>query len=134
MRETLSVLFANLDEATVKAVQNAVKDYPSDITSCSSVEVVREMVQQQSIDVVLLDLQPPFENSFDLVSELKARSPQTEIVFVSRFDDEKLWVEAMQRGAYDFLPTPLELSELKRVLVQATERHHPLKGLGVTAS
>jgi len=134
MRETLSVLFANLDEATVKAVQNAVKDYPSDITSCSSIEAVREMVQQQSIDVVLLDLQQPFENSFDLLSELKDRSPQTEIVFVSRFDDEKLWVEAMQRGAYDFLPTPLELSELKRVLVQATERHHPLKALGVTAS
>ena len=134
MRETLSVLFANLDEAAVKVVRNAVKDYPSDITSCSSIEAVREMVQQQSIDVVLLDLQQPFENSFDLLSELKDRSPQTEIVFVSRFDDEKLWVEAMQRGAYDFLPTPLELSELKRVLVQATERHHPLKALGVTAS
>src|SRR6266850_4216335 len=119
MRETLSVLFANLDEAAVKVVRNAVKDYPSDITSCSSIEAVREMVQQQSIDVVLLDLQQPFENSFDLLSELKDRSPQTEIVFVSRFDDEKLWVEAMQRGAYDFLPTPLELSELKRVLVQA---------------
>ena len=134
MRETLSILFANLDEATVKVVRNAVKDYPSDIISCSSIEAVCEMVQQQSIDVVLLDLQQPFENSFDLLSELKARSSQTEIVFISRFDDEKLWVEAVQRGAYDFLPTPLELSELKRVLVQATERHHPLKALGVTAS
>jgi DNA-binding NtrC family response regulator len=134
MRETLSVLLAGLDAATVEAVRNAVKDYPSDIASCRSIEAVREMVQQQSIDVVLLDLQQPFEKSFDLLSELKARSPQTEIVFVSRFDDEKLWVEAVQRGAYDFLPTPLEPSELKRVLVQATERHHPLKALGVTAS
>lgn len=134
MRETLSVLFANLDEAAVRAVRNAIKDYPSDIRSCSSVEAVREALQKESIDVVLLDFQQPFENSFDLLSELKARSPQTEIVFVSRFDDEKLWVEAVQRGAYDFLPTPLEPSELKRVLVQATERHHPLKALGVTAS
>jgi DNA-binding NtrC family response regulator len=134
MRETLSVLFANLDETTIKAVRNAIKDYASDMTSCGSIEAVLEALQTESVDVVLLDLQQPFESSFDLLSELKACSPQTEVVFVSRFDDEKLWVEAVQRGAYDFLPKPLEMSELRRVLVQATERHHPLKALRVTAS
>jgi DNA-binding NtrC family response regulator len=134
MRETLSVLFANLDEATVKAARHAIQGYSSQLTSCNSTQALFETVQNESIDVVLLDLEQPFEISFDLLSELKAQFPQTEVVFVSRFDDEKLWVEALQRGAYDFLAKPLELSELKRVLVQATERHHPLKAVRVTAS
>jgi DNA-binding NtrC family response regulator len=134
MRETLSVLFANLDETTVNAVRNAIQGYSSDMTSCSSTEAMFETLQKENIDVVLLDFQQPFESSFDLLSELKAQTPQTEIVFVSRFDDEKLWVEAVQRGAYDFLPKPLELSELKRVLVQAAEKHHPLRVVRLAAS
>ena len=134
MSETLSVLFVNQDEAAVNAARQAIQGYSCQLMSCHSTKALVETLQKESIDVVLLDLEPPFEISFDLLSELKAQSPQTEVVFVSRFDDEWLWVEALQRGAYDFLPKPLELSELKRVLVQATERHHPLKAVRVTAS
>ena len=134
MRETLSVLFASLDEATVQTVRKAIQGYCSSTTSCGSTEEIFETLRSESIDVVLLDLQPPFENSFDLLSELRARSPETEIVLVSRFDDKTLWLEALQRGAYDFLPKPVQLSELKRVLLQATENHHPLKAVRVTAS
>ncbi len=134
MRETLSVLFVNLDDATIRTISSAIKDYPSNVVCCASSEALIDRVTQESIDVVLLDFQQPFETTFDLLSELRTRSPQTEVVFISRFDDEELWVEAVQRGAYDFLPRPVDPLELKRVLVQATERHHPLKALGVTAS
>src|SRR5215831_19583052 len=113
MRETLSILVVNADDATVRTISSAIKDYPSSMVCCASSEALLDRVMQEDIDVVLLDFQPPFENAFDLLSELRTRSPQTEVVFVSRFDDEELWVEAVQRGAYDFLPKPVDRLELK---------------------
>ena len=52
-----------------------------------------------------------------------------EVIFISPFDEETrwLWIEAIRRGAYEFLPKPLDLLELKCVLIQATEKHHPVK-------
>jgi len=71
----------------------------------------------------------PFERAFHLLSQIKTKVPQVEVIFVSRFDDEArwIWIEVIQRGAYEFLPKPLEVPELKRLLVQAAQKHHPLK-------
>jgi DNA-binding NtrC family response regulator len=135
MQGALSILVMDKDDRTVQIVADAVKDYPSKIVCCSSREALLEAaLQAEAVDVVILDFQQPFEESFDLLSHLKAELPQTEIVFASRFDDEKLWMEAVQRGAYDFLPKPLGLSELKRILIQATEKHHPLTAIGSTGA
>jgi hypothetical protein len=44
------------------------------------------------------------------------------------FDDETrwVWIETIQSRAYEFLPKSLDLPELKRIFVQATE-NHPMK-------
>jgi DNA-binding NtrC family response regulator len=52
------------------------------------------------------------------------------VIFVSPFDDDETrwaWTETIRRGAYEFLPKPLDPLELNRVLVQATEKHHPMQ-------
>ena len=135
MQEILSVLVADQDPSTLKKVTDAIKDYPSKVICCWSQDAILDTVlQNQPVDVVLLDFKRPFEKSFELLSDLKAVVPQAEVVFVSRFDEEKLWVEAVQRGAYDFLAKPLDSLELKRILLQATERHHPVKVRSVKAS
>ncbi len=73
---------------------------------------------------------PTEPTAFQLVSEIQAQAPQVEVIFVSPFDDDETrwaWTETIRRGAYEFLPKPLDVSELKRVLLQATEKHHPLR-------
>ena len=78
---------------------------------------------------MVLNLQKPFEQAFRFLSEIKTKAPKVEVIFVSPFDEEArwVWIEAIQRGAYEFLPKPLDLGDLKRILVQVTEKHHPIK-------
>lgn len=57
---------------------------------------------ETSIDVIILNLEGPFEEAFDLLPSLKVKLPNVEIVFVTRFDDETPWVEAIQRGLMTF--------------------------------
>jgi DNA-binding NarL/FixJ family response regulator len=69
--------------------------------------------------VIILELERPFYKMFTLLSELKPRV-QAEVVFVSRFDDEALWIEAIQRGTNGYLCKPLHL---KLILLHAAEKH-----------
>ena len=130
MERGISILVWDQDDPlTVKRVTEAIEEYQSVVIPCSSAEVLLFAIQHETVDVVILNLQKPFERAFHLLSQIKTKVPQVEVIFVSRFDDEARWVwmEVIQRGAYEFLPKPVEVPELKRILVHAAEKHHPLK-------
>jgi DNA-binding NtrC family response regulator len=67
-------------------------------------------------DVVLIDLFDPVERPFEMLSIIKENSPRTEVIFISNLAEVPLWIESMQRGAYDYLPKPLNRQELRRVI------------------
>src|SRR5262245_31316732 len=130
MERVLSILVWDQDDPlTVKRVTEAIEEHQSVVIPCSSAEALPFAIQHMTVDLVILNLQKPFERAFQVLSQIKTQAPEVEVIFVSRFDDEARWVwmEVIQRGAYEFLPKPLEVPELKRLLVQATEKHHPLK-------
>jgi len=125
MQDILSVIVFDPDDPlTLKRVSEAIKEYHSEVIPCSSPQAILDSIQEKTVDVIILVLEKPFEKAYELLSQIKAGVAEVEVVFVSRFDDETLWIEAIQRGAYEYLSKPLDLSELKRILVQATEKHH----------
>jgi DNA-binding NtrC family response regulator len=130
MEQSFSILvFDQDDPSTLKNVTEAIQEYQSVVLPCSSGEAVLFAIQHRAVDAVILNLQKPFEQAFRFLAQIKTKAPKVEVIFVSPFDDETrwLWIEAIQRGAYEFLPKPLDLLELKRILIQATEKHHPVK-------
>ena len=124
MQDAISVVIVDPEPHTAERVSQATAAYLTQITTYPSVSLMLEaLAGGTSIDVIILNLERPFEEAFDLLRSLKAKLPNVEIVFVTRFDDETLWVEAIQRGAYDLLPRPIEVSELARILLHAVEKH-----------
>jgi DNA-binding NtrC family response regulator len=74
------------------------------------------LLKDSHFDVVLIDLFDPVERPFKLLSVIKESSPKTEVIFISYLAEVPLWIESMQRGAYDYLPKPLNRQELRRVV------------------
>jgi DNA-binding NtrC family response regulator len=79
----------------------------------------------RSANVIVMNLETPVEEYFDLISFAKETCPNVEVILISRLADEGLWIESIQRGAYDLLPKPLEKKEFLRVLKNAVEKHSP---------
>ena len=77
------------------------------------------LLEDSPFDAVLIDLFKSAENCFDWLSSIKQKQPITEVIFVSKLEDMNLWMEAIQCGAYDYLPRPLDREELKRVVMNA---------------
>ena len=128
MEQSFSILVWDQDDpSTLKHVTEAIQEYQSVVLPCSSAEAVLFAIQHRAVDAVILNLQKPFEQAFRFLAQIKTKASKVEVIFVSPFETRWLWIEAIQRGAYEFLPKPLDLLELKRILLQATEKHHPMQ-------
>ena len=124
---TVAVLDPN-DPVTARSVKYALREYQSIVIPCESKKAMQAAMTEQRMDVVVLTLSEPFDDAFRTLAEVQIKAPQAEVIFVAQFDDEMLraWMEVIQRGAYEFLPKPLDQEELKHHLLRATEKHHPV--------
>ncbi len=71
-----------------------------------------ERLQASSYDVVLTDLRMPNVDGMEVLRLARQLSPQTQIIVMTAYGTIEAAVEAMRRGAYDFLSKPFKEDEL----------------------
>lgn len=72
--------------------------------------------------VALTDLMLPDLDGMELLTALKERQPDLEIVMMTAFGTIERAVEAMRLGAYDFVTKPLRRAEIEKAIKRALER------------
>ncbi|HEY9632717.1 MAG TPA: hybrid sensor histidine kinase/response regulator [Coleofasciculaceae cyanobacterium] len=78
---------------------------------------------QESFDVVLLDLSLPDSHGLGTISQICTQAPNVPIVILSDLEDESLAIEALQKGAQDYLVKgQVESDLLVRAIRYAIER------------
>jgi CheY-like chemotaxis protein len=76
-------------------------------------------------DVMIVDLKLPGRDGLSVLSEVRVKNPKTKVIIVTAYPSIDTAVEAMRRGAVDYLPKPFELDRLNIAIgktrgVQAT--------------
>ena len=77
-------------------------------------------------DIILCDLKLPGKSGLDFIDVVKEKCPESEIIIMTAFGDIPTAVEAMKKGAFDFIPKPLDLN-LLNVLLSKAEKTIALK-------
>ncbi|HEX3769430.1 MAG TPA: sigma-54 dependent transcriptional regulator, partial [Polyangiaceae bacterium] len=72
--------------------------------------------------VVLTDLLMPDGNGLDLLTLVKQRTARTEVIMMTAHGALDVAVDAMKRGAYDFVSKPFATSELRALVHKALEK------------
>jgi len=86
-----------------------------------SSQALREF-EARPYDVVLCDVQLGEHDGLWVLEELLRRSPDLTVVMMSAYGSEESAVEAMKRGAYDYISKPFRPDEVALVLRKAEER------------
>ena len=73
-------------------------------------------------DIIITDLRMPGRSGMDLVDEVRRRNLDATVVVMTAFGSKDVAIEAMKRGAYDYLSKPFEADELVLLLRKAEER------------
>ncbi len=95
---------------TSRAIERAC---PEDqiITATSGEEAV-EILQNKPIDLVITDLMMPGLSGIDVLEVAKRERPSTEVIVVTAYSSVESAVEAMQKGARDYLAKPINIDLL----------------------
>ncbi len=75
--------------------------------------------RRNNYDLAILDIKMPGQSGLDLLSTIKEERPETLVVIMTAESSMKNTVEAMKRGAYDYLAKPFDLDEIEAILVKA---------------
>src|SRR5262245_64733280 len=103
-----------------------------EFAEAQSVDEALVAIAAQPPDVVLLDLVMPGRNGFELLAELTRRTDPPAIIVLTATRNVATAVEAMKRGASDYVTKPFEIEALRikvRQLLKRRELEHELSTL-----
>ena len=97
-----------------------------DVCTASRGKEALELLDEQSVDLLLLDLKLPDIDGLQICQEVREQYPSLPIIIISVVHDVASIVQALNHGADDYVPKPFDMDEvLARIGVQL--RHsHPL--------
>lgn len=89
-------------------------------TASDGVEALSKIEKFQP-NCVLMDIRMPNLNGLDALKKIKLRQPKMEIIMTTVMDDVKMAEECMRRGAFGYVPKPLDMDYLVKQIEAALE-------------
>ena len=106
------VLIAEDEEITVKHLTNALKAEGCLVTSTMNGLDALQKIEAGSFDLLIADIKMPGMTGIELLGRVKEKSPETDVVIITGFGSIGSAVEAMKKGATEYITKPFDLDEL----------------------
>jgi len=116
------ILIVDDDEALRESLQLILSAEGYSVLCADCGESALAIIENSPVDVVLCDLRMPGIDGFELMPQIARLLPGVPIILMSAHGTQDLAVEAIQRGAYDYLAKPFQPAEIRLTLLKAHER------------
>lgn len=122
MSNRLRVLFVDDESAIREVMKIELPRMGHDVVICEDGHAALKTLETQTFDAAIIDLRMPGPSGWDVIDHIKKVSPETEVVISTGHGDMDAAIQAVRRGAYDFLPKPCKLFEIAAVLKRIAEK------------
>jgi DNA-binding NtrC family response regulator len=92
--------------------------------SAGDAESGLKLLQENTVDLVVTDLKLPGMNGLEFLQAIKRQSAALPVVVMTAFGSVETAVEAMKRGASDYVLKPFSLSEMRMVIHKELDVHN----------
>jgi two-component system nitrogen regulation response regulator NtrX len=130
-REHFAVLTVDDDARIRRTLRGVLEDEGHETGEAANASEAYEALEKRRWDAVLLDLTMPGEHGLDALLKIREQAPDTAVIVVSGESTLENAVRAGQRGAFDFVPKPINdpvhLLEVLREAVKVTRLRRGVK-------
>ncbi|MGE5505213.1 MAG: sigma-54-dependent transcriptional regulator [Actinomycetota bacterium] len=123
------ILLVDDDRAICRTLDLHFRQGGFTVTAVHSAEDGVAKAGAPEVDVVISDIRLPGEDGMALLADIKARRPTLPVIMITAFHDFETTVAAMQGGAIDYVPKPIDLDELDAAVERALSRGREDDGL-----
>src|SRR5512135_1323390 len=81
-----------------------------------------EYIRNNIFDLIITDIKMPKADGFEVLKEAKEISPSTLVIMVTAFGTTEAAIDAMKKGAYDYINKPFKIDEIRLIVKKAFEK------------
>jgi DNA-binding NtrC family response regulator len=122
---TATVLIVDDEDTARSFISAALSDSGFEPLEAGTLKEAHKVIETGSADIILLDLNLPDGSGLSLLDRIALENPSPPVILITAYGEVDTAVEAMKKGAQDFLQKPLDLERL----IQAVERAREMVAL-----
>jgi twitching motility protein PilT len=107
-----AILIVDDDEAIRRLLNQKLSSIGYECEQASNAEQALEKLKEKPVHLVILDITMPGKLGTELLPEIKAAYPETAVIMATSVVDNRVIIQCMKQGAYDFLIKPYSMDEV----------------------
>ncbi len=115
------ILVVEDDPILRQFIGDVLKRKGCNVTSAENGLIALEEIKKKDFDLIISDLKMDGMDGLELLSKVKETSPSPEMIIITAYGSVSTAVEAMKKGAFDYITKPVELKELDIVIDRVFE-------------
>jgi DNA-binding NtrC family response regulator len=100
---------------------------PLEILSAESGDEGIKMARKSMPDLIVMDIRMGQQSGLDTLKELRQINPKQVVIMMTAYGTSQTAIEAMKRGAYDYVLKPFDIPHLKELLSEALAAARAMK-------
>ena len=106
------ILVAEDEEITLNNILDTLQEEGYDVVGTKNGNDALQRLEKEYFDILLTDIKMPGLSGIELLETVREHYPSTEVILVTGFGSISSAVEAMKKGAHDYITKPFDLDEL----------------------
>ncbi|HSB70274.1 MAG TPA: sigma-54 dependent transcriptional regulator [Candidatus Methylomirabilis sp.] len=125
--ESAKVLVVDDDPEIAGVLTELLKKEGHQVATCSTGGAAVSAGREERFDVVLADIRLPDMDGLAVLRAFQEASPESAVILMTAFGSVETAIQAIQTGAYDYVPKPFKLDEVRIAVRRALERKRLLQ-------
>lgn len=126
MKKENTILVVDDDQAHRTMLRTLLSRWGYKIVEADDGQVAVEKVHEQAFDMILMDIRMVKVSGLEALDGIKTYNPAIPVIIMTAYSSVETAVEALKKGAYDYLTKPLDFDELRLTMERAMD-HSQLK-------
>jgi two-component system response regulator HydG len=119
-----TVLVVDDDLAHRTMLRTLLSGWGYSVTEAGDGDAAIAQVREKPFDLILMDVRMVKVSGLAALAEIKAFNPAIPVIIMTAYASVETAVEALKKGAYDYLTKPLDFDELRLIMERAMEHRH----------
>ena len=126
MKKENAILVVDDDQAHRTMLRTLLSRWGYIISEADDGQVAIEKVHEKAFDLILMDIRMLTVSGLEALDRIKTYNPAIPVIIMTAYSSVETAVEALKKGAYDYLTKPLDFDELRLAMERAMD-HSQLK-------
>ncbi len=127
MRQKIKILLADDDPVLRRLLPLKIAANDFDFLAVESAKEVLELLKEEDFEVILLDVNLPDASGIEILSSIRKVENAPEVVMITADKSLETGIEAMRRGAYDYVTKPVNYTQIEAIIRKASEKHQLIR-------